>query len=305
MANCQLCGSPVTVAGNFGKCSSCGAEYDVIRNGTDYSKSSVHAVNGALIPTQTGMALFLSPYIVGTNTPAEGKTLNVGAQIAIVATLYDTSGNYLDGKGVDIYMSLNGGAYSKIATVTIGATNDFGFSSHGGFAKKYTLSQAGSYQFYAEFAGDSTYAGCGKTIHGLKIQPQHYSKSQTHQVTVTSAVTPPPPPSVLPSAGQLLVVVKDRVLKTPIVGATVTVDTQQGTTDENGQVTFNLVAGTYTLTASASSYFTGTTQVSMTSAGLEVDVYLWPVALVIAGSTVGAVTIIGIAAAALMGRKRR
>ena len=58
----------------------------------------------------------------------------------------------------------------------------------------------------------------------------------------------------------------------PLAGASVTLDTLSGTTDENGTVTFEVPAGSYTVSVSAPDFLPDSQSISA-GLGQEVDVY--------------------------------
>lgn len=123
-----------------------------------FGTSTQRTVSAEKIGVSIGCMLFNEAW----NTRIEGTTQKVGTKITIVTTLYDEYGHPLNGKAVDIYHRLGTGAWEKIRTVTIGTTSDHGTPSSGGADIYYTLSEAGTHTFYADFPGDDTYAGCGK-----------------------------------------------------------------------------------------------------------------------------------------------
>lgn len=105
------------------------------------------------------------------------------------------------------------------------------------------------------------------------------------------AVTPTPVVEAAPTG--LVVAVKDILMKSAIVGAVVTVDGNQATTDENGNATFpTLTANTYTVSVTALNYFPST--VTFTGSQVEVDLipYALPISIGILIAT-GALIIVG------------
>ena len=98
------------------------------------------------------------------------------------------------------------------------------------------------------------------------------------------------------AAPALVVVVKEHLTHKPLGGALVSVNSNQGTTDNTGTVVFTqLASGTYTITVSASGHLTASQPVTITNAGQVANVYLIPILpLVVGGVTViGALMVIG------------
>jgi hypothetical protein len=104
-----------------------------------------------------------------------GKTVNVGTQIVLYATLYKSMngawGGIERGKPVSFYHRLNTGTWEKIGTVNTGtcATRPEACGS-GNASVLYTLAGAGTHSFYAEFAGDDVYEGCPTTAATVSAQ---------------------------------------------------------------------------------------------------------------------------------------
>ena len=106
------------------------------------------------------------------------------------------------------------------------------------------------------------------------------------------------------AAPALTVVVKDAVLKKPIQGALVSVDSSQDYTDSTGTATFpTLSAGNYTISVSSGPYISKSVGVTLTEAGQIVEVELIPVILVAAAVVVAAGA--GIAAVSTIVLRRR
>ena len=94
----------------------------------------------------------------------------------------------------------------------------------------------------------------------------------------------------------LTVIVKEHITHTPLVGATVSVDSNQATTDQTGTVVFSqLAAGTYTITVNASGHLPASAPVTITNTGQVAYVYLVPLIALVAGGVglVGALMVIG------------
>ena len=94
----------------------------------------------------------------------EGETLYVGTKIQVNAALYDVTDparpTPLTGKTIKIYHRLNTGAWEVIFSGTPNAPE---LAPHW-YKVIYTLAQAGSHTFYAEFPGDAEYEGCQKAV---------------------------------------------------------------------------------------------------------------------------------------------
>jgi uncharacterized membrane protein len=75
----------------------------------------------------------------------------------------------------------------------------------------------------------------------------------------------------------LTLIVKDAITKKPVVGATVTVNTNSTSTDETGKAVFETIPpGTYTVEIRHPSYLTKKLSVTLTEAGLTKEVTLIP-----------------------------
>jgi hypothetical protein len=104
-----------------------------------------------------------------------GKTVKVGTQIVVYATLYKSINGGWEhiesGKPVNFYHRLNAGAWEKIATVNTGtcATRPEA-CGRGNASVLYTLAKAGTHSFYAEFLGDDYYEGCPTTAQTVLAQ---------------------------------------------------------------------------------------------------------------------------------------
>jgi len=128
-----------------------------------FSKSPEKSVAAALKPTDLGLDLLDE---AGVNSVV-GKSLYVGTKISVDAWMVwidagggrNTSG--MSGKVVNVWHKVGTGAYAKIGTITLG-TWPAGSGNEGRLI--YTLTQAGTHTFYAEFPGDSEYAGCKKAV---------------------------------------------------------------------------------------------------------------------------------------------
>jgi PKD repeat protein len=126
------------------------------------------------------------------------------------------------------------------------------------------------------------------TVDDPNPQPQIISTpASSPSPTPTTPTTEISPPAVL------TVTVRDLILQTPIVGAVVTADGNQATTDQNGNATF--AQGSYTIQVTAENYFASTTSVSSGQTQVEVDLisYALPVAV---GIVLGASAIIVVGA---------
>jgi len=269
VSSCQLCGSAVSIDGNIAVCQSCGAEYDVIRHvrGRDFSKSVEKAVNAQKKATRVTF------YIQDPTNTTEwtGQTLFVGQQVRLRAILewqgLDGVWRALSGKAIYFYHKVGAGAYEEVAHSIPVAPNVFADSI-------YTLAVPGSHTFYAEFKGDSEYAGCSFEGHALAIDRQEFSVSPELSVNAQPALS---------------VIVKDMIFKKPIEGARVTMDTFEAFTDALGMATFGaLPPGTYTVTISARDYKSETRKVELIAIGLVVEVnliHLGAIVLAIAGGT--------------------
>lgn len=132
-------------------------------------RSLERAITAAKIQTSLALGIF-KPDLSEEWT---GKTVTVGTQIVLYATLYRSCGpgcweHIESGKPVNFYHKLNNGAWEKIGTVNTGtcATRPEA-CGRGNASMLYTLAKAGTHSFYAEFLGDDTYEGCpsqAKTI---------------------------------------------------------------------------------------------------------------------------------------------
>jgi hypothetical protein len=121
----------------------------------------------AAVKVKTSLGCYL--FDEAWQTRVENTTQLVGARVTVAVTLYDEFGKPLNGKAVDIYHRLNSGAWEKIRTVTVGSTSDHGMPSSGGADVIYTLANAGTHSFYAEFLGDDYYEGCPSAVSRLAV----------------------------------------------------------------------------------------------------------------------------------------
>jgi len=141
-------------------------------------------------------------------------------------------------------------------------------NSKGGYKFTPKIDVADTYEFYAEFLGDSEFAGC-----------------DSPSASVSAAVAVP----------TYEVTVKDWVTKKPIAEAEVTVvDVGTFTADVNGVATVLAAAGTYTVTVSKSGYKPATKV--MTFPGVN-QVGLIPLWAIGAGIVAAAVTTVAVAKA--------
>jgi hypothetical protein len=106
-------------------------------------RSSQVTVEATKIPTSISILL-------------DKAEVHVGEAVTVYGSLYgggtkETQGP-LAGKVVHIYRRVDSGAFSEIAAPT---TNSEGKYSHAD-----TITAAGTYTYYAEFLGDTTYEGC-------------------------------------------------------------------------------------------------------------------------------------------------
>lgn len=126
-----------------------------------FGTSSQKAVTAQKIPTSVGIGLFDSNW----TTSIENSNQYVGTQIVVVTTLYDklSPAHPLDGKVVEIHYKIDAGAEQKF-NLTTNSDTVTGTPSHGGASTKFTLTQAGTYIFWAYYPGDAQYEGCKKTL---------------------------------------------------------------------------------------------------------------------------------------------
>ena len=131
-----------------------------------YAKSPEKGLTGEKIPTKAYLYLKDKK----TEEIIEDTTQFVGNEIDVAVILhrwYEPGAGYMcvfknaypieqvtEGKLVNIYHRLNGGAWAKIGSVTISR----GCGGH----LYYTLTQAGTHDFYAKFEGTAYLAGCEK-----------------------------------------------------------------------------------------------------------------------------------------------
>ena len=263
LASCQLCGADVRVNGSEAVCTSCGAEYDVIRHGRrgDFSKSVEVALNAQKIPTifRANEVDLRDP---ATNTSIKGTTQYIGTKVRVWGILSVDKAGYpgLGGKTVRVMKKVGVGAYAEIAKVT---TNPYGEAIYDD-----TLATEGSTTYQLIFDGDATYAGCPSTIHGLKVSGDY-------------AVSPEVSLSAQPA---LTVIVKDILFKKPIEGAKVVIDTSEVMTDASGMAVFDALApGTYTISVSARDYKSESRTIDLTVLGKVEEVHLLPMWAIAAG----------------------
>jgi hypothetical protein len=107
------------------------------------SESSVVSI--VILAAKIATTLTIAAYAPGTNTPITSGSVPLTVELR--GLLKDANGNALNGKPIDIYQ--NGVKIGTATTAQVGA-----------YAYQVTLSQPGTYAFYAYFAGDSTYEGC-------------------------------------------------------------------------------------------------------------------------------------------------
>ena len=281
VSSCELCGNAVTIDGAVAVCQGCGAEYDIIRHsrGRDFSKSVERAVNAQKYPTRVIFYLQRSDGV-----DIDGTTQYVGQGIRLRPVLEyqgaDGVWRWLSNYSMKIYHRLDTGTWETLATVTQGTPGVYGDYNT-------TLPVAGKHTYYAEFAGDAYYAGCPSEVHGLTVDAQEFSVSPEVSVEALPALT---------------VVVKDMVLKKPVEGAKVTIDTNEALTDASGMAVFESLmyvlppgVTTLTLTVSARDYKSESRSVDVTVLGKVEEVHLLPMWAIAAGVVgVGAVGLVAV-----------
>lgn len=156
-----------------------------------YGQSPEKRISAQLRPTLIGLYLFDEAYAKSM----EGETVFVGTKITIVTTLHEkTNGatcknpayypESTENQPVDVFHRVDGGAWEKIFTVTISQTSDHGSPSHCGADKYYTLSKAGTHDFYAKYGGNAYLEGCEavETNRVMSILYEDYAKSPERRV---------------------------------------------------------------------------------------------------------------------------
>lgn len=125
----------------------------------------VRSLERAITALKIKTSLALGIFKPDLSEELTGKTVNVGTEIVLYATLYKSINGGWEhierGKPVSFYHRLNTGAWEKIGTVNTGtcATRPEA-CGRGNASVLYTLAKAGTHSFYAEFLGDDVYEGC-------------------------------------------------------------------------------------------------------------------------------------------------
>jgi hypothetical protein len=223
------------------------------------------ALGAKQYPTQMKIYLGPSPMGPGVQPYPPGTVLYVGTTITIRVGVYSPDeGKWISPlpQNVLIYRKIDAGAYERIWAGSWTATDTFDVS--------YKLAKAGTHTFYAEFPGTDVYAGCEETVHGLRVTGgSDYGASPEVSVEALPALT---------------VIVKDMIMKKPVVGAKVVIDTTEAITDDLGMAVFEaLTSGTYTLTVSARDYKSASRTIDFTTAGKVEEVHLLPMWAIAAG----------------------
>jgi hypothetical protein len=164
----------------------------------------------------------------------------------------------------------------------------------GYFDNEYTFTKAGRHSFTVAYPGDSIYSPCPPASSmRVKVAPRRIEAPEAGEVVV-----PPPLPPVPPTAPTLMVHVVDMVTRSPIVGAKVTADTAEATTDETGTATFKLAPGSVLIKASKPGYVEASKRIELTAAGATEELALIPIWVFPVGiATVGGLILLGTKAA--------